>query len=177
MQMAASDDATVRTRTVTWHDPVPGAQAGARMGGLDYLRAMAAGELPPPPIMATMGIGLSEVEEGRVVFHADPGEYHYNPIGVVHGGLAATLADSAMACAVHSTLPAGAGYTTLEFKINLVRPLTRDTGRVFCEGRTVHVGGRVATAEARLTDAEGRLYAHASSTCMLFRASAPQQVT
>ncbi|HEY0035194.1 MAG TPA: PaaI family thioesterase, partial [Longimicrobium sp.] len=99
-------------------------------------------------------------------------EYHYNPIGVVHGGLAATMADSAMGCAVHSTLPAGAGYTTLEFKINFVRPLTRDTGRVLCEARTIHVGGRVATAEARVTDAEGRLYAHATTTCMVFRPGA-----
>lgn len=170
--MAVSGAAAVRTRTITWQDPIPSAQAGARMAGLDYLRAMAAGELPPPPMMATMGFEMGEVEEGRVVFHADPGEYHYNPIGVVHGGLAATMADSVMGCAIHSTLPAGAGYTTLEFKINFVRPLTRDTGRVFCEGRTIHVGGRVATAEARLTDGEGRLYAHATTTCMVFRPGA-----
>lgn len=167
--MAVSGEAAVRTRTITWQDPIPGAQAGARMAGLDYLRAMARGELPPPPMMATLGFAMGEVEEGRVVFYADPDEYHYNPIGVVHGGLAATMADSVMGCAVHSTLPAGAGYTTLEFKINFVRPLTRDTGRVFCEGRTIHVGGRVATAEAKLTDGEGRLYAHATTTCMVFR--------
>jgi uncharacterized protein (TIGR00369 family) len=166
------DEAAVRTRTITWHDPMPGAKAGARMSGLDYLRAMAAGELPPPPIMATMGIGMQEAQEGRVVFYADPDEYHYNPIGVVHGGLAATLLDTSMACAVHSTLPAGAGYTTLEFKVNFVRPLTSGTGRVLCEGVTIHVGGRVATAEARLTDAEGRLYAHATTTCMVFRPGA-----
>lgn len=167
--MTVSGEAAVRTRTISWQDPVPGAQAGARMSGLDYLRAMERGELPPPPMMATMGFGMAEVEEGRVVFYADPDEYHYNPIGVVHGGLAATIADSVMGCAIHSTLPAGAGYTTLEFKINFVRPLTRDTGRVFCEGRTIHVGGRAATAEARLTDGEGRLYAHATTTCMVFR--------
>jgi len=166
------DEAAVRTRTITWQDPMPGAKAGARMSGLDYLRAMAAGELPPPPMLITMGMRMAEVEEGRVVFFVEPDEYHYNPIGVVHGGLAATMADSAMGCAVHSTLPAGAGYTTLEFKINFVRPLTRDTGRVHCEARTIHVGGRVATAEARLTDAEGRLYAHATTTCMVFRPGA-----
>ena len=166
------DEAAVRTRTITWQDPMPGAKAGARMSGLDYLRAMAAGELPPPPMLITMGMGMAEVEEGRVVFFGEPDEYHYNPIGVVHGGLAATMADSAMGCAVHSTLPAGAGYTTLEFKINFVRPLTRDTGRVLCEARTIHVGGRVATAEARVTDAEGRLYAHATTTCMVFRPGA-----
>lgn len=167
--MAVSGEPAVRSRTFTWQDPLPGAQAGARMSGMEYLRAMGRGELPYPPMMATLGMGVSEVEEGRVVFHADPAEYHYNPIGVVHGGLAATLADSAMGCAVHTLLPAGAGYTTLEIKVNFVRPLTRDTGRVFCEGRTVHLGGRVATAEARVTDAEGRLYAHATTTCMVFR--------
>lgn len=167
--MAVSDEAAVRTRTITWQDPVPTAQAGARMSGLDYLRALQRGELPAPPITATLGFGLSEVDEGRVVFHADPGEHHYNPIGVVHGGLGATLADSAMGSAVHTMLPPGVGYTTLEFKINFVRPLTRDSGRVFCEGRVIHVGGRMATAEARITDAEGRLYAHATTTCMVFR--------
>jgi uncharacterized protein (TIGR00369 family) len=169
MTMAISEEAAVRTRTITWQDPLPTAQAGARMSGLDYLRAMQCGEMPPPPITATLGFGISEVEEGRIVFFADPDEYHYNPIGVVHGGLAATLADSAMGSAVHTTLPVGAGYTTLEFRINFVRPLTRDTGRVFCEGRVIHVGGRVATAEARVTDSEGRLYAHATTTCMVFR--------
>ncbi|HEX2207287.1 MAG TPA: PaaI family thioesterase [Longimicrobium sp.] len=167
--MAVSDEAGVRTRTFTWQDPVPAAQAGARLSGIEYLRAMGRGELPYPPMMATLGLGVSEVEEGRVVFIADPDEYHYNPIGVVHGGLAATMADSAMGCAVHTLLPSGAGYTTLEFKINFVRPLTRETGRVFCEGRIIHMGGRAATAEARVTDSEGRLYAHATTTCMVFR--------
>lgn len=167
--MAANE--TERTRTITWEDPLPGAQAGATMAGLEYLRAMQAGRLPGPPIMATLGIGMESADEGRVVFYCDPGEYHYNPIGVVHGGLAATLCDTATACAVHSTLPAGTGYTTLELKLNYVRPLTRDTGRIFCEGTVIHAGGRVATAEARLRDAQGTLYAHATSTCMIFRPS------
>lgn len=167
--MSTVDEQAVRSRTITWQDPVATAKAGARMAGLDYLNAVKRGELPPPPIMALMGISAGEAEEGRVVFYADPAEYHYNPIGVVHGGLLATLCDSAMACAVHSTLPAGAGYTTLELKTNFVRPVTRDTGRVFCEGKVVHVGGRVATAESRVTDEAGRLYAHATTTCMLFR--------
>jgi uncharacterized protein (TIGR00369 family) len=170
--MSVAGETAVRTRTITWVDPLPGARVGARMSGLDYLLALQRGEIPPPPMMATMGIGMQEAEEGRVVFYADPDEYHYNPIGMVHGGLAATLADTATACAVHSTLPTGAGYTTLELKVNLVRPLTRDTGRVFCEGRIIHAGGRVATAEARLTDTEGKLYAHATSTCMVFRPGA-----
>jgi uncharacterized protein (TIGR00369 family) len=110
-----------------------------------------------------------EVEEGRVVFEVEPAEYHYNPIGAVHGGLACTLADSAMGCAVHSTLPAGVGYTTVEIKTNLLRPISVRTGTLRCEGTTIHVGGRIATAEARLTDAAGKLYAHATTTCMIFR--------
>ena len=160
---------TTRTRTFTWQDPMVGAKAAQTMSGLEYLQAMTRGELPLPPIMATLGIDGVEVEEGRVVFAVEPAEYHYNPIGVVHGGVASTLCDSAMACAIHSTLPAGVGYTTLELKVNFIRPLTRDTGRVTCEGRTIHVGGRVATAEAHITDAEGKLYAHATSTSMVLR--------
>lgn len=139
------------------------------MNGLEHLRAMADGRLPLPPIMKLMGFWLAEAEEGRVVFAARPAEYHYNPIGVVHGGFAATLLDSAMGCAVHSTLPAGTGYTTLEVKVNYVRPLTRETGEVHCLGDVIHVGGRTATAQARLVDTTGQLYAHATTTCLLFR--------
>jgi uncharacterized protein (TIGR00369 family) len=146
-----------------------GAEAGRAMGGIDYLRAMQSGELPAPPIMATLGFELEAVEEGKVVFAAEPGEFHYNPIGVVHGGLAATLCDSAMGSAVHTLLPAGAAYTTLELKVNFVRPVTRRTGRLRCEGKVIHVGSRVATAEARVVDDSGKLYAHATSTCMILR--------
>lgn len=158
-----------RTRTVSWSDPVAAAAAGAELPGLAYLHAMQEGRLPPPPIAVLLGLDVAEVEEGRVVFTAVPAEYHYNPIGVVHGGLFAALADSAMGCAVQSLLPAGTGYTTLEFKVNFVRPMTAETGPVRCEGTVVHLGGRVATAEARLTDAPGRLYGHATTTCMVFR--------
>ncbi|GAC1616089.1 MAG: hotdog fold thioesterase [Candidatus Dormibacteraceae bacterium] len=158
-----------RTRTLTWEDPRAGARVGAAMAGIDYLRAMAAGEVSPPPIGITMGFEIGAIEEGRVVFEADPAEFHYNPIGVVHGGLALTLCDSAMGCAVHSLLPAGAGYTTLEVKVNFVRPLTTETGRIRCEGVVVHAGRTVATAEARITDAAGKLYAHGTTTCMIFR--------
>lgn len=161
-----------RTRTVTWDDPSIGAQVAPTMSGIEYLRAMAQGELPLPPIMALMGITLDTVEEGRVVFAVEPAEYHYNPIGSVHGGLAATLFDSAMACAIHSTLPAGATYTTLELKVNFLRPLTSATGRVTCEGRVIHVGGRVGTADGRLLDRAGKLYGHATTTCIIFRPAA-----
>lgn len=162
-------DTFARTRTFSWQDPMVGAKAAPTMSGLEYLQAMGRGELPPPPIMATLAIEPVEIVEGRVVFAVTPAEFHYNPIGVVHGGLASTLCDSAMACAIHSTLPAGVGYTTLELKINFVRPLTIATGRVQCEGTIIHPGGRVATAEARITDAAGKLYAHATTTCMILR--------
>jgi uncharacterized protein (TIGR00369 family) len=158
-----------RRRTVTWEDPAPGAEAAGKMSGLEYLRAIARGELPGAPMAHLMGFWLSEIEEGRVVFEVEPAEYHYNPIGTVHGGLACTLFDSAMGCAVHTTLPAGTGYTTIELKVNLLRAITAETGRLLCEGKTVHVGGRIATAEARLTDGAGRLYGHATTTCMIFR--------
>ena len=158
-----------RTRTVSWEDPRALAEAGRGLSGLEYLRKIASGELPRPPIGALMSFGLAEIEEGRAVFTVEPAEYHYNPIGVVHGGLAATLLDSAMGCAVHSTLPAGAGYTTLEIKVNYVRPLTAETGLVRCEARAVHIGGRTATAEGRVVDREGKLYAHGTTTCILFR--------
>src|SRR5438445_6419431 len=142
----------VRTRTITWEDPAPGARVGRTMSGLDYLKALQEGVIPPPPIAVLMDMSIVEVSEGRVVFAAQPAEYHYNPLGTVHGGLAATLLDSAMGCAVQSTLDGGAGYTTLELKVNYVRPMTRDTGRVVCEATVVHRGGTVATAEGRLVE-------------------------
>jgi len=160
---------TERSRTFTWEDPAVTALAGQHLSGLEYLQAMQRGELPPPPIAELMGFEGFVAEEGKVTFFATPAEYHYNPIGVVHGGLAATLFDSALGCAVHSTLPAGTGYTTLELKVNYLRPLTSETGRVRCEASVIHVGGRVATAEARLYDDQDRLYGHATTTCMVFR--------
>jgi uncharacterized protein (TIGR00369 family) len=158
-----------RTRTVQWEDPRALAEAGRGLSGLEYLQKIVAGELPPPPIGALMNFGITELEEGRAVFTVEPAEYHYNPIGVVHGGVAATLLDSAMGCAVHSTLPAGAGYTTLEIKVNYIRPMTAETGLVRCEARVVHLGGRTATADGRVLDASGKLYAHGTTTCIIFR--------
>ncbi len=168
--MAQAD--TVRTRTVTWSDPRGNAALAVTMPGLEWLRRMAAGEIPPPPIALVLGFGVESVEEGRVVFTATPAEYHYNPIGTVHGGLAATLLDSAMGCAVHSTLPAGVGYGTVDLQVRYTRPMTADTGEVRCEGTVVHRGARLATAEGRLTDARGRLLAHGSTSCLLTPVSA-----
>jgi uncharacterized protein (TIGR00369 family) len=136
--------------------------------GLEVLRAIAAGELPGAPIAELLGFEPVEAEEGRVVFAAVPRPEHYNPLGTVHGGLAATMLDSAMGCAVHSTLPAGVGYTTLELKVNFTRPITSETGRILCEGTVVHRGGRVATAEGRVyAEAGGKLLAHGTTTCLI----------
>ena len=158
---------TERTRTVTWQDPAPLGQAGLSMSGAAFLRAIAEGRLPPPPIASLMGFDIEEVGEGRVVFAVEPQELHYNPIGVVHGGLAATLLDSAMGCAVHSMLPEGRAYTTLELKVNYIRALKRGLGRVRAIGKVIHLGGKVATAEGTLVDGAGKLYAHGTTTCLL----------
>jgi uncharacterized protein (TIGR00369 family) len=163
----------VRSRTVTWEDPAIGVAAGSRMRGIDYLRAVANGQIPPPPLMPLLGMEPDEVEEGRVSFTLIPDEYHYNPMGGVHGGVAATLFDSAMGCAVLSTLPAGKRFTTLEVHVNFVRGMTSATGRVRCEGRVLHAGSRIATAEARLVGEDGRLYGHATTTCMILDAAEP----
>ena len=143
----------------------------ASMSGLDFVRAMFGGKLPPPPIMQTIEPFDQTAEPGVVAFTSVPGFRHYNPIGSVHGGYAATLLDSAMGLAVHSALPAGSGYTTLEFKVSFIRGMTKDTGPVRTEGRTLNVGRRAATAEARITDAKGRLLAHATTTCLVFEIS------
>ena len=137
------------------------------MSGLEFLQAMADGRLPSPPIGRMMGFAAAEFAHGWSVFVVTPTREHYNPIGSVHGGLAGTLLDSTMSCAVQSTLPKGQGYTTLEYRVHLVRAMTDTTGPVRAEGKVVHSGRRVATAEGRIVDAKGRLYAHGTSTCMI----------
>ncbi len=158
-----------RSLTFTWEDPMLSAGKGRAMSGIEYLGAMVRGELQGAPIAHLLGIRILEVDVGRVVFAVEPGEQHYNPMGSVHGGLSATLFDSAMGCAVLSTLPAGTFFTTLELKVNFVRAMSRDTGLVRCEASIIHAGSRVATAEARLTGADGKLYGHATTTCMILR--------
>ena len=166
-----SEVQTSRTRVITWEDPTAAVQTGKTISGIAYLKALQSGELPPPPIAVLMGMWISEASEGRVVFALEPAEYHYNPLGTVHGGVMATLLDSAMGCVVQSMLPAGTSYTTLEIKVNYVRPITSKTGIVYCEGKIIHMGGRIATAEGRLTDANGKLYAHGTTTCIILRPS------
>jgi uncharacterized protein (TIGR00369 family) len=163
--VSTNDEA--RSVQVRWEDPLPGAQASRVLSGLEYLGAIQSGRFPAPPIARLMDFTLSEVGEGRAVFVVQPSERHYNPIGLVHGGLLATVLDSAMGCAVHSTLPAGTGYSTLELKVNFTRPVLKDTGLLSCEATVVHRGRQTATAEGRVRDEEGRLYAHGSTTCLL----------
>lgn len=158
-----------RSRSYTWQDPLATAQAARGLAGIDFLRRIIAGAIAPPPITHTLGYALLEVGEGRAVFGIKPAEFHYNPIGMVHGGIACTLLDSCMGCAVHSVLPAGAGYTTLEIKVNLLRAIGKDTGPLRAEGTLIHAGKSTALAEGRLVDEHGKLYAFATTTCMILR--------
>lgn len=157
-----------RTRTYEWQDPGITAAAVGRGSGLELLRDMLAGKLPPPPITATLGFTLDEVEHGRAVFSLEPGEEHYNPIGSVHGGVFATLLDSAAGCAVQTVLPAGMGYTSLDLSVKFLRRVTVDTGPVRAVGRVVNSTRQTALAEATLVDEKERLLAHATSSCLLF---------
>src|SRR5512141_2157436 len=163
-----SKPSTVRNKRNTLpHGLTPLAQV-KHLSGLEFMRGMLEGKFPPPPIGAALKFELVEVEHGRAVFEGVPEFAFYNPISSVHGGYAATLLDSCMGCAVHRTLPAGRAYTTLEFKVNFVRAMTDQTGRVRAEGRVIHPGKRAATAEGNLYDSSGKLLAHATTTCLIF---------
>jgi uncharacterized protein (TIGR00369 family) len=158
---------TVRRREIQWEDPAILATASREADGLEPLQDMLTGRRLPAPIMSLMGMAFSEVSSGLVVMGLAPRECHYNMLGTVHGVIA-TLLDSVMGCAVHSTLPAGRGYTTIEIKVNYVRPLTVDTDSLRAEGRVLHAGRRIATAQAALRDGANRLYTHATNTtCLL----------
>jgi uncharacterized protein (TIGR00369 family) len=159
----------VRTRTITWSDPAESRSRGRDLSGYERLTAMQRGEIAPPPAAALLGMHLEEVEPGRTIFSMRAGEVHENPMGTMHGGIVATFVDTAMGCALSSQLGANEGFTTLELKTNFVRAITPATGRIFAEGTVVHSGGRVATTEARVHDADGTLYAHATSTCLILR--------
>jgi uncharacterized protein (TIGR00369 family) len=160
------DDTLVRERTFTWEDPLATAAGARGRSGLEFVHALMDGTLPPPPIAVLLGLGPIEAEEGRVVFAGTPGEEHYNPIGVVHAGFVMTLLDSALGCAVQTTLPVGRAYTTLETKVNMIRPIHASTGRVLAEATVLHSGRTTATAEAKAVSEEtGKLLAHATTTC------------
>jgi len=155
------------TTKQTVYGIIPSAEAKA-LSGYELMKRIQEGEFPVPPIGRVFNFRLAEVEPGRAVFTGQPSFDYYNPIGSVHGGYAATLLDSCMGCAVHSTLPAGVGYTTLEIKVNFVRPILENTGMLRAEGKVISTGKRVGTAEGRVVDSEGRLYAHGTTTCLIF---------
>jgi uncharacterized protein (TIGR00369 family) len=159
---------SINTRTYSWTEPsITAAQLG-RLSGLDMLAAIGAGELPRPPIMDTLGIDGVDASEGKVVVMMTPQPFHYNPLGTVHGGVLATLLDTAAGCAVHSTLPVGSGYTSLDLTTKFLRPVTVDSGELRCEGTVMSRGRTTALAEAKLYDAQSRLVAYASSSCLIF---------
>jgi uncharacterized protein (TIGR00369 family) len=157
-----------RSRTFTWDDPFAHLdQLGGRTG-LELFQAMIAGELPPPPIMKLMDVERLTAEFGSVTVTLWPQEFHYNPLGTVHGGVISTLLDTAAACSVHSTLPAGVGYTSMDLTVKFLRPVTVSSGLLTCTGSVISQGRRTALAQAQLTDSDGRLLAHATSSCLLF---------
>ena len=157
-----------RSKTVTWHSPGPSTAKGMTMAGVDYLRAMVDGDLPQPPIAGLMEFDIAEVEPGRVVFTCKPDESAYNPIGAIHGGLICTLLDSVTGCAVHSTLPQGKGYTSIEIKVNYLKAVRLSSGLLTATGTVVKSGSRVGFSEGVVTDASGAVVATASSTLLIF---------
>ncbi len=168
-EVTADTDPT-RTRTFSWEDPAATASLGRQMSGLEAMRAIIAGSLPPPPIARLLDIELIEADRGRVLFAMEPAEWMYNVIDSVHGGVAATLLDSCMGCAVQSTLEAGAGYATGDLHVRYLRPMSQTSGRVLAQGTVVHVGTRTATAEGRLfLESGGSLLAHGTTGCVLLR--------
>jgi len=160
-----------RTRTYSWTDPQEIAELSKSMTGIDMLRGIMNGSIPPPPFAATLGIQPIYLEKGRVQFELVPQEYHFNPIGTVHGGVITTILDTVMGCALHTVLEKGFGYTTLELKINFTKAVTLRSGRLIAEGRLIHVGKSTALLEADLKSEAGLLYAHGTSTCILLNFS------
>jgi uncharacterized protein (TIGR00369 family) len=167
-QTQSRPDETTRTRTFSWSDPTAGLAALAGLGGLAQLQAMIDGRAPFPPVSRLIDMAGMQAREGWVEVTMRVQEFHYNPLGTVHGGMLATLLDTAAGCAVHSTLAPGEGYTSLDLTTKFLRPVTMDSGLVRCEGMVLQRGRRTALAQAQLTDAAGRLVAHATSSCLIF---------
>jgi len=161
----------LRTRSFSWEDPAAAAAEGSARPGLEYICGIADGRFPPPPVAAMLGFEIAEAEPGRAVFAMEPAEWMYNPIGSVHGGVAATILDSCMGCAVHTTLDAGVGYTTTDLQVRYLRSMRAGVARVLAEGRVVHGGRRIATAEGRLylEQDPSVLFAHATTGCAILR--------
>lgn len=156
-----------RIRTFSWDDPAIAIEAARSISGVEFVRRIMRGELPAPPAFKLIDFSLIKVEPGDVRGDFEPAEFHYNPAGVVHGGMVCTLLDSVMGLAVLTKLPSGFGFSTLEVKVNFVRPITMKTGALLAEGKVIHSGSRIATADAGLIDAQGKIYAHGTSTCIV----------
>jgi uncharacterized protein (TIGR00369 family) len=158
-----------RTKTISWDDPQKSKRdALSAVSGLDYLKAIKEGRISPPPVAGLVGYTICEVDNGYAAFELDPGEHHYNPFATVHGGILSTLLDTAMTASVLSALPKGVSCTTIEIKVNFIRPVSSDTGILTCEARPLHLGKKLATVEGKIKDNKGVLYAHGSSTCSIF---------
>lgn len=166
---ADHDHPVGRERTYAWSDPLELATFGAGLSGMEFFAAMVEGRVPAPPIMHTLDISGFSYEEGRVAVRLTPQEFHYNPLGSVHGGVFAALLDTVCGCAVHTKLSAGVFYTSLDLSVKFLRPVSVATGPITAEGSTVHVGRRTALAEARILDAAGKVYATANSSCLIMR--------
>lgn len=158
-----------RKRTYFWGNPLEGVELSKSLSGLDYLLAMKRGEIPASPLINTLDFSIGEIEEGKVSFVLEPKEFHYNPNGSVHGGVITSLLDSAMGCTLHSLLPKGTVYTTLELKVNFLKRVHTGSGILVAEGKVIHLGGTTALLEASLKDPEGVTYAHAVSTCLIIK--------
>ncbi|WP_343606099.1 PaaI family thioesterase [Fluviicola sp.] len=158
-----------RERTYSWGNPLEGVELSRELSGLEYLQGMMRGEIPASPLIHTLDFEIGEIEEGKVSFVFEPHEFHYNPNGSVHGGVITSILDSAMGCTLHSLLPKGVVYTTLELKVNFLKMVHSKTGKLTAVGKVIHLGGRTALVEASLTDESGRTYAHAVSTCMILK--------
>lgn len=168
------DSQTERSRVVTWDDPVTARRQARKLSGAEFFRAMRRGEIPEPPFGKLLGMDLFDVGEGKFTMTLQPQECHYNPMGCVHGGILATLLDSVMSASVHTSLPAGKGYMTLEIKVNFLKPVFEHTGEIVAEGKVISAGGQVATAEGKVTGVNGTIYATGSTTCLVFDTAAPK---
>ena len=158
-----------RERTFQWDNPLEGAKQALQMSGLDYLQAMGDGKIPFPPLLHTLDFKPTHLEKGKVIFSFKPQEFHYNPIGSVHGGVISAILDSAMGCTLHSILEAGSGYTTLELKVNFLKAITTRIDELHAVGKIIHAGGRTALVEAQLIDKDNTVYAHGVSTCLILK--------
>lgn len=158
-----------RERTFQWDNPLEGAKQALQMSGLEYLQAMGDGKIPFPPLLHTLDFKPTHLEKGKVIFSFQPQEFHYNPIGSVHGGVISAILDSAMGCTLHSILEAGSGYTTLELKVNFLKAITTKIEELHAVGKIIHAGGRTALVEAQLIDKDNTVYAHGVSTCLILK--------